>query len=276
MDLSKVRARLDAYTPKQKQKYEKIDYSKVYFKPDLGKHVIRIVPSKFDASNPFKEVYFHYGFAKFPILALNNWNEKDPIVEFVKDLRKSKDPEDWALAKKLNPKQRIFIPVIVRGEESKGVRLWEVGALIHKQLLALADDADYGDYTSLTEGRDITIEVKEEFKFNKTIKTVASVLVKPKTSILSDNTELVEKWLNEQPDVLTLNKKNTYDFIEDILKKFLTPEDESTEEPVITSVSEDDDVPYHEDELEAKIPYKAPEKKSKADKFEELFDKKAK
>ena len=33
---------------------------------------------------------------------LTNWNEKDPIVEFAKNLRKSSDKEDWQLAKKLN------------------------------------------------------------------------------------------------------------------------------------------------------------------------------
>ena len=40
---------------------------------------------------------------------------------------------------------RIFAQVIVRGEEDKGVRLWEFGKNIYQSLLSLADDPDYGD-----------------------------------------------------------------------------------------------------------------------------------
>ena len=67
----------------------------------------------------------HYGVGKFPIVALTNWGEDDPIVEFSKKLRKSSESENWRLAKQLDPKMRVFAPVIVRGEEEKGVRLFE-------------------------------------------------------------------------------------------------------------------------------------------------------
>ena len=94
MDLSLIKQKLSASQNKG-QKREKVDYSKIFFKPKPGKYQVRILPSKFDKSNPFREVYFHYGFSKGPILALSNWNEKDPIVEFAKNLRKSADKEDW-------------------------------------------------------------------------------------------------------------------------------------------------------------------------------------
>ena len=35
--------------------------------------------------------------------------EKDPIVEFAKNLRKSSDKEDWQLAKKIEPKKKSYI-----------------------------------------------------------------------------------------------------------------------------------------------------------------------
>ncbi len=44
---------------------------------------------------------------------------------------------------------RVFAPVIVRGEEDKGVRMWEFGKEIYMQLLGIADDEDYGDPTGL-------------------------------------------------------------------------------------------------------------------------------
>ena len=142
MDINAIKQRLNSLqstnTPGKK---EKIDYSKVYWKPkEEGKYQIRIVPSKLNPQNPFQEVFVHYGFSKFPIYALTNWGEKDPIVEFAKQLRTTNDRENWVLAKKLDPKMRIFAPVIVRGEEEKGVRLWEFGKEIYMQLLGIAED----------------------------------------------------------------------------------------------------------------------------------------
>ena len=161
MDLSLIKQKLSASQNKG-QKREKVDYSKIFWKPKPGKYQIRILPSEFDKSNPFREVYFHYGFSKGPILALTNWNEKDPIAEFAKNLRKSSDKEDWQLAKKIEPKLRYFVPVLVRGEEAQGARLWEFGKLIYEQLLGIATDEDYGDFTDITDGRDFTVEAVEE------------------------------------------------------------------------------------------------------------------
>ena len=144
MDINAIKQRLNALqSTNNTGKKEKIDYSKVYWKPkEEGKYQIRIVPSKLDPKNPFQEVFVHYGFSKFPIYALTNWGEKDPIVEFAAQLRKTNDKENWKLAKKLEPKMRIFAPVIVRGEEDKGVRLWEFGKEIYLQLLGIADDEE--------------------------------------------------------------------------------------------------------------------------------------
>ena len=76
MDLSLIKQKLASSQNKGKLK-EKTDYTKIFFKPKPGKYQIRILPSKFDKSNPFREIYFHYGFARGPILALTNWNEKE-------------------------------------------------------------------------------------------------------------------------------------------------------------------------------------------------------
>ena len=202
MDLSLIKQKLSASQNKG-QKREKVDYSKIFFKPKPGKYQVRILPSKFDKSNPFREVYFHYGFSKGPILALSNWNEKDPIVEFAKNLRKSADKEDWQLAKKIEPKLRYFVPVLVRGEEAQGARLWEFGKLIYEQLLGIAADEDYGDFTDITDGRDFTIEAVEDVVAGrKGIK--CNIRVKPKTSPISEDAAVVTKALEEQPDILTI------------------------------------------------------------------------
>jgi len=274
MDLSLIKQKLAASQNKG-QKREKTDYTKIFWKPKPGKHQVRILPSKFDKSNPFREVYFHYGFSKGPILALTNWNEKDPIVEFAKNLRKSSDKEDWQLAKKIEPKLRYFAPVLVRGEEEKGARLWEFGKLIYEQLLGIASDEDYGDYTDITDGRDFTVEAVEDIVANrKGIK--CNIRVKPNTTPVSEDGELVNKVLEEQPDILTINKHYSFDELKELLDKWLNPDDEETTEAPIASKDEDEE----EDEFIAEMnkpveTYKldtSATKTSNADKFDDLFN----
>ena len=52
MDLSKLKQKLDTLQSKP-QGGQKTDYSLIYWKPTIGKQQIRIVPSAYDASNPF-------------------------------------------------------------------------------------------------------------------------------------------------------------------------------------------------------------------------------
>ena len=275
MDLSVIKQKLSASQTKG-QKREKVDYSKIFFKPKPGKYQIRILPSKFDKSNPFREVYFHYGFSKGPILALTNWNEKDPIAEFSKNLRKSSDKEDWQLAKKIEPKLRYFVPVLVRGEEAQGPRLWEFGKLIYEQLLGIAADEDYGDFTDITDGRDFTIDAVEDVVAGrKGIK--CNIRVKPKTSPISEDASVVEKAISEQPDILGINKHYSFDELKDLLDKWLNPDSEEDTEAPIASKDEEEE----EDDFLAEVSkpveqtYKLDTKAAKtsnADKFDDLFN----
>lgn len=272
MDINAIKQRLNSLQSSgNSSKKEKIDYTKVYWKPrEEGKYQIRIVPSKFDSKNPFKEVFVHYGFGKFPIFALTNWGEKDPIVEFASQLRKTNDKENWQLAKKLDPKMRIYAPVLVRGEEEKGVRLWEFGKEIYMQLLGIADDEDYGDFTDINEGRDFTVEaVKGDIAGRIGLKT--SIRIKPKTTPLSEDASKIGSFLSEQPNILELQRKMEYDAMKEVLQNWLSPE-----EPEEGSIIDDEDEP----EVEvASAPAKAytlkqplAPKASKADQFDSLFE----
>jgi hypothetical protein len=273
MDINKIKSRLNALQQSASSgKKEKIDYTKYYWKPKKeGKYQIRFVPSVLDKQNPFKEIFVHYGISKFPIFALTNWGEKDPIVEFAKQLRSTNDKENWKLSKKLDPKLRVYAPVIVRGEEDKGVRLWEFGKEIYLQLLGIAEDEDYGDYTDVKDGRDFTVEaVMGDIGGRQGLKT--SIRVKPKTSPLSDNKAELENWLNNQPNVLELQRKMDFDAMKEVLQNYLAPTVEETE----TAVDEDEDeadLPWEKETPKTK--YSVPtgaKPKSKVDEFDELFD----
>jgi hypothetical protein len=276
MDLNLAKQKLAAAQNKGGQQREKIDYTKIFFKPKPGKYVVRILPNAYDKAWPIREVQFHYGFSKGPILALSNWGEADPIADFAKQLRKSADREDWQLAKKIEPKSRYFAAVIVRDEEHLGARLWEFGKLTNDQLVGIAADEDYGDFTDITDGRDFTIEATEDIiAGRKGIK--CNIRVKPKTSAISENAALVEKLLNEQPDILGINRRYTYDQLKDVLTKWLNPEEEATatETPIASAdVEEEDDFikEMNQPVVPAYTLENAAPKTNNADKFNELFN----
>ena len=282
MDINAIKQRLNSLQATGAKK-EKVDYSKYYWKPKQeGKYQIRIVPSTLNKENPFQEVFVHYGFSKFPIYALTNWGEKDPIVEFAKQLRGTSEKENWQLAKKLDPKMRVFAPVVVRGEEDKGVRLWEFGKEIYMQLLGIAEDEDYGDFTDINDGRDFTVEaVMGDIGGRQGIK--CSIRVKPKTSPLGTDKTQLKSWLSEQPSVLELQKKNTFEDLKSVLEKFLNPEDEGDEEEVVAAPAKvakiaPKDLPWEDEEDETPAPkanyaLKTEQAKtSKSAKFDALFD----
>ena len=241
------------------------------FKPQVGKQTVRVVPFKYNKEFPFTEMKFYYGIGSKKVIASPlNWGEKDPIAEFAKQLRGTNDKENWRLAKKLDPKVRIFAPVIVRGQESEGVHMWEFGKEIYMQLLGIAEDEDYGDYTDINEGRDFTVEaIKGDIGGRQGLKT--SIRIKPKTTPLSADASQIGNFITEQPTLLELQRKNTYESIKETLQAWLSPE-----EPEEGAIIDD------EDEVEAELeaaPVKnyalktpATAKSSKAEKFDALFE----
>jgi len=217
MDLSAIKSRLEQMNTSGNR--EKIDYDAIFWKPTTGKHQIRIVPSAYDPTFPFSEIKFHYGIGKYPMIALSNYGKQDPIEEFCKKLRETSDKDNWSLAGKLSPKTRIFAPVIVRGEEDKGVRLWGFGKMIYKALLSLAEDEDVGDFTDVTNGFDMIVEQVQGNPYPET-----TVRIKPRMSPLSDDPTLVEKWVKEQPNPTESFPQYDYDFMKERLQEYLDPD----------------------------------------------------
>lgn len=226
MDINAIKAKLAALNNNGNSEKEKVDYDKLFWKPSNGKHTVRIVPSTHNPSFPFQELKFHYGVGKYPMLALSNFGKQDPIEEFVKELRKTSDKDNWSLSGKLSPKTRIFAPVIVRGEEEKGVRLWGFGTTIYKALLALAEDEDVGDYTDVINGWDLVVEQTPGNPYPTT-----TVRIKPKQTPLSDNNDNVELWLKEQPNALEAFTEYDYEFVKKQLQNYLNPSEEATQAP---------------------------------------------
>lgn len=263
MDLNAIRSKLNSL---QQSNTKGGDQKSLFWKPSVGKQVIRIVPNKFNKQNPFTEVYFHYGIGERTMISPINFGEKDPIAEFAKQLRTTSDRENWRLAKKLDPKMRVFVPVVVRGEEGEGVKLWQFGKNTYLDFLSLADDDDIGDYTDINEGRDITVDTVGP-DVTGTAYNKSSVRVKTKQTPLGD-ADQIQKWLDEQKNPTEVFKRHSFEDMKAHLQAFLSPGEDEEE---TTQIPDSGKSPFSKGETQTNYTSKPPQKSTKVDKFDELF-----
>lgn len=263
MNIDAIKKKLDSFNSQSSN--QNGERKNIFWKPSIGKQVVRVVPSKYNKDMPFTEMLFYYNIGARVMASPFNWKEKDPIMEFTKTLRQSSDKENWRLAKKLDAKTRIFAPIIVRGEEEDGVKLWQFGKEVYESFLQMATDEEIGDYTDVFEGRDIKLNTvgpeSTGTPYNRT--TVGPSL---KTSPLSEDKDLVEKLLDQQPDPFKVFKRLSFDEVKSNLQSFLSPEEQSEGEISSEPVEKFDDEKKPNYSLNS-----APTKQSNSDKFEDLF-----
>ena len=228
INLDAIRGRLNKLQSTTSKKAE-------LWKPAPGKHQIRLVPYKFNKENPFIELLFHYNINNKSYLSPSSFGRPDPIVEFADKLKRMGDKEDWKAAKKMEPKLRTFVPVLVRGEEGEGVRLWGFGKTVYQEILGYIADPDYGDITDAVTGRDIVVEIVSA-EDSGTSYPVTTIRVKPKETPLAETKEDVEKFLNNQMEITELYQELTYSELKSILEGWLNPSATGDDE-LETSVS---------------------------------------
>jgi len=270
MDLNLIKQKL-AEQQKQSSNNSNNGSRNLFWRPSVGKETIRVVPSKFNPSFPFTEMKFYYGIGPKPMASPSNFGDKDPIMEFTKQLRSSNDSENWKLAKKLDPKVRIVVPIIVRDREDEGVKLWQFGKEVYQAFLNLAADEEVGDFTDLVQGRDIKlITVGPDVTGTKYNKTTISASFK--TSPLSDNANLVETITNQQPDPAKIFKAPEYEVMKKYLQDYLMPEgtgnegDIISEQPVAFDNNQTPQSNYSQNTSAEAV------KKSKLDQFDDMFE----
>jgi|TARA_B110000908_G_scaffold104552_1_gene123166 hypothetical protein len=270
MDLNAIKKRLNDLQ-NQSSNNSGGNQKQLFWKPSIGKQLIRVVPNKYNKEFPFTEMKFYYGIGSKRVMASpSNWNEKDPIMEFAKQLRQTNDKENWRLAKKLDPKTRIFAPVVIRGEEGEGVKLWQFGKEVYQEFLNMAADDEIGDFTDIVAGRDIKLSTvgpeSTGTPYNKT-----SIGPSLKTTQLSEDEVVAKSLLEEQADPMKVFKPLSYDDMKAALQEFLSPEGVEAEGSIVSepAVSFDSDVKKSNYSLDTTTPNV---KKSKSQQFDDLFN----
>jgi len=133
-----------------------------WWKPSIGVNEIRFLPYDDGAGQPFQEVGYYNSkkLAENRVVAPVQWGLPDPIQELVSKLRKNRqDDATWNLMKQLQVRESYYAPIIVRGQEDKGVQIWEMSQKVLNQVYAKLSHPDYQDEFLFDpkEGYDFTV-----------------------------------------------------------------------------------------------------------------------
>ena len=246
VNLDLIRKKLDTISGKNKT-------SNHFWKPDNGTQTVRIIPYKYNLENPFIELRFYYyqqrNAPTKTFLSPNVVGEPDPVLEFCEKLRSTGSKENWVLSKRYEPKLRTYVPVIVRGEEDKGVRFWGFGKTVYEMLLKKMANPDFGDITDLEEGNDVIVEFTKTPPSGKTFpETTIEVRVK-KTPAVDPTKDKLVQMLTNQVDIMTLFTVPKYDDLKREFEASINPEEEDPNvEPAESgAVSNDETSPQDSD-----------------------------
>jgi hypothetical protein len=221
IDLAKMKAKRDALENRGNGKSS-------FWRPEDGETVIRILPTS--DGDPFKEFWFHYNLGKNPgfLSPKKNFGEDDPLNDFVRQLYNEGSDESIKMAKNLSARQRFFSPVIVRGEEDKGVRLWGFGKTAYKELLNLVLNPDYGDITDVDQGTDLVINYGKPAgaQFPQT-----TIVPRRKSSPLAQSSDKAATMLDSIPgyDDVFESARKTPSEIQQMLDEYLLGEEDAEE-----------------------------------------------
>jgi len=196
----------------------------VWFKPDEGDQDIRIVPSP--DGDPLKEMYFHYNVGNHRggiVCPKRNFGDDCPICEFASALWKegtsTNDEESKKLAKSLFVRNRFFSPVVVRGREDEGIKIYGYGKRAYENLLGYILDPDYGDITDTLEGTDISLTYTKPTQPGAYPQT--NLKMRRNTSSLLEDTDAIAALLDSMPDIDSLFERQTPEQINAILDEQL-------------------------------------------------------
>ncbi len=196
----------------------------VWFKPDEGDQDIRIVPTS--DGDPLKEMYFHYNVGEHRggiLCPKRNYGESCPICEFASSVWRegvdNNDEESKKLAKSLFVRARYFSPVVLRGREEEGIKVYGYGKKAYELLLGYILDPEYGDVTDANEGTDITLTYTKPTTPGAYPQT--NMKMRRNTSPLLADTEAIPALLDRMPDFASLFERHTSEQIDSILDEQL-------------------------------------------------------
>ena len=175
----------------------------------VGTYDVRFVPLTDGNGNqlaqPFFEVAYYdnkdLGDKRF--VSPSQYGQADPLKEAAMELAKDKSREAWLVRKKLTPRERYYAAIVVRGEEEKGLQVWEISPKLCKDIYGILVNPDYAeeDMFSVENGFDFTVTVSATDKtFNNFPVKDIKLLPRRKASKLLPKKDQIEALLKTVPN----------------------------------------------------------------------------
>jgi hypothetical protein len=176
---------------------------------DIGTYDIRFVPVLDVNGNALSQPFFEVAYydnkelseKRFP--SPSQFGMPDPLKEVAMELAKDRSKEAWLVRKKLTPKERYYAPIVIRGQEEKGLQIWELSPKLCKDIYAILVHPDYAEENmfSLESGYDFTLTVAATDKvFNGYPVKEFKLQPRRKASKLLPKKEQVDAALKQMPN----------------------------------------------------------------------------
>jgi hypothetical protein len=197
-----------------------------FWKPEDGQHEIRVLPTP--DGDPFKEFWFHYNLGSQSVMCpKRNFGESCPVCEFATKLFKSGEADSVSAAKELFVRQRFLSPILIRGSEKEGVKVWSYSKNVYEELLKTVLDPDFGDITDPEAGFDLKVD---KGKKNNARYSTMTVKPKPKATQMCKglNSQECKELLDSVPDLSTIFTRLSTAEVQAALDKHLAEPDEAS------------------------------------------------
>ena len=226
IDLDKMRQKHSALTTKGGG-----GNNDTFWKPEEGINNIRIVCPK--NGDPFRDYLFHYRMGadgNTTMISPRTFGRTDPIAEFGNQLWNEGTEASKQEARGFFPRMRVFAPVVVRGEEEKGVRLWGFSKTTYESLLNIVLDPEYGDITDPHTGTDLRLEYGK-----KAGQMYPTTDIRPfrKASKLAKTDEEIDTLLSSMPNFEEVFPETTTEAAQLLLDQTLNSSSEDTGEGTV-------------------------------------------
>jgi hypothetical protein len=199
------------------------------WKPEQGEYKVRVLPW-FENGLPFREVHYYYIGKERRKATLHQLGKPDPIHDFIVKLQKTGRPEDRELCKQLYPKMTTYALIIDRANEDAGWMLWSFNRNVYDRLLSFFTNEEIGDFTHQKEGYDLTVTLKPSgrvWQGKQTLDVVVDAARKP--SVLTKDQAKEKKWLENMPQTSDIVTYPTYEELKELLERWMSPSEETTE-----------------------------------------------
>lgn len=241
-ELSGVRAAKANTSEKQKLEW---------FKPSLGQHSVRFLPYKHgDDNQPFAEINYYDNnmLSEKRLVAPLQFGLEDPIFSALQELKSDTSKEAWMIWRNLTTKPRYYAPVLVRGEEAKGVQIWELSPTLVNKIFQVLASPDYEseDLFDPVEGFDFLVSITptdKTFKGNP-VKSI-EFAARRKSSRVAETDAEISKIVSSVPNLHAYFKAQapSEETLSNILENFLAGNAQE-EAPPANAAATDDDIDF--------------------------------